>query len=282
MLDDILDFSPRGWGRVILWTVVGTIACVAIALYVDSFNFHTMTGDELTRAILVDVFLPICLAVPMLLFLLIKLRQLAIAHHQLAQVASTDSLTSVLNRGAFTAMVEGYLKQVREDDFAHRGGALLVIDADNFKTVNDTFGHDAGDEALKLIAKAIARLLRTTDLVGRIGGEEFAVFLPGSGTLRQWPAARAVGQRGWRGVRPPHSVRRPVPARRPAALHSQTEWAQPRLGSAHRALRYGADGLGGIAAAGLSPRASPYPRRSSRNWRRRSARRRRPRAARSS
>jgi diguanylate cyclase (GGDEF)-like protein len=192
MLDDILDFSPRGWGRVILWTVVGTIACVAIALYVDSFNFHTMTGDELTRAILVDVFLPICLAVPMLLFLLIKLRQLAIAHHQLAQVASTDSLTSVLNRGAFTAMVEGYLKQVREDDFAHRGGALLVIDADNFKTVNDTFGHDAGDEALKLIAKAIARLLRTTDLVGRIGGEEFAVFLPGSGTLQAEVVAERI------------------------------------------------------------------------------------------
>lgn len=192
MPDDIFDFSPRGWGRVILWTVLGTIACVAIALYVDSFNFPNLDGGELTRAVLVDIFLPIALAVPMLLFLLIKLRELAIAHYKLAQVASMDSLTSVLNRGAFTAMVEGYLQQLREDDFAHRGGALLIIDADNFKSVNDTFGHDAGDEALKLIARAIAALLRPTDLVGRIGGEEFAVFLPGSGALQAEVVAERI------------------------------------------------------------------------------------------
>jgi diguanylate cyclase len=57
------------------------------------------------------------------------------------------------------------------------GGALLVIDADHFKMVNDYFGHDCGDEALQLMARTIKASVRDGDLVGRIGGEEFGVFL---------------------------------------------------------------------------------------------------------
>jgi diguanylate cyclase (GGDEF)-like protein len=55
-----------------------------------------------------------------------------------------------------------------------------MIDADNFKTINDLFGHEAGDEALRIIARSIRAVLRTDDLLGRVGGEEFAVFLPGA------------------------------------------------------------------------------------------------------
>lgn len=185
-----MDFSPRGWGRVILWTVLGTLVCVTVALYVDSFNFPHMDRAQLMRAILVDVFLPIGLAVPMLLFLTIKLRELAIAHHELAKLASTDALTSVLNRGAFTTLVEAYLAEVREQERAERG-ALLLVDADNFKSINDSYGHDRGDEALKIIAASIKGMLRATDLVGRVGGEEFAVFLPGTSADQ----AEAVAER---------------------------------------------------------------------------------------
>jgi diguanylate cyclase len=179
MSGGLFDFSPRGWGRVILWTVVGTLACVAVALYVDSFNFATMDDEQRLRAILVNILLPVCLAVPMLLFLTIKLRELAIAHHELSRLASTDSLTSVLNRGAFTALVEGYLAEVRAQERETKG-ALLLIDADNFKSINDAYGHDSGDVALRLIAERIRASLRGPDIVGRIGGEEFGVFLPGS------------------------------------------------------------------------------------------------------
>jgi diguanylate cyclase (GGDEF)-like protein len=59
-------------------------------------------------------------------------------------------------------------------------GALLVIDADDFKQVNDRFGHDLGDHALRQIAAAILATVRRQDLVGRIGGEEFAVLLSGA------------------------------------------------------------------------------------------------------
>ncbi len=183
----MLDFSPRGWGRVILWTTLGTLGCIAVALYVDSFNFMMLNEEQRTRAILTDMLLPLLLAPPLLLFFTSKLRELAIAHRELSIVASKDSLTSVLNRGAFTTLVDAYLSQVREQ----QRGALLVVDADNFKAINDSYGHDRGDEALRIIARSIAGILRGVDLVGRIGGEEFGVFLPGSTV----PQAEAVAER---------------------------------------------------------------------------------------
>ncbi len=71
--------------------------------------------------------------------------------------------------------MEGYLQKLEGTD---RGGALLVIDVDHFKAVNDNFGHESGDDALKLIAGSIKGAVREGDIVGRIGGEEFSVFLP--------------------------------------------------------------------------------------------------------
>jgi diguanylate cyclase (GGDEF)-like protein len=196
----LLDFSARGWGRVLGWTALGALGCVAVALYVDSFNWPGLDGTARTRAMLTDLIVPTILAVPMLLFLLIKLRELAIAHEDLARLASIDSLTAVLNRGAFTAMVDGYLLRLQAEA-ANTRGALLLVDADNFKSINDSFGHDRGDEALKLIAVSIQGILRSTDFVGRIGGEEFAVFLPGASTIQAEIVAerirRAVTESGF-------------------------------------------------------------------------------------
>lgn len=173
-----LDFSPRGWGRVILRTVLGTLVCIAVPLYVDSFSFAALDDDARTRAVLTDIVLPLMLAAPMLLFLAIKLRELAIAHYEHSIMASKDGLTSVLNRSAFMTRVDAHLRKMRTEERA--AGALLVVDADNFKSINDSYGHDCGDEALRILAGSIARVLRSTDLVGRIGGEEFGIFLPGS------------------------------------------------------------------------------------------------------
>lgn len=173
-----LDLSPESWGRVILSTVFGTAVCVAAAVYVDSFNFATMDQAARLRAILTDVLLPTVLAVPLLLFFTGKLRDLAIAHRHLTIFASTDALTQVMNRAAFSTLVDAYLTEVHAADRPH--GALLIIDADDFKAVNDRYGHDRGDEALIAIAQSIRTTVRTPDLVGRLGGEEFGVFLPGA------------------------------------------------------------------------------------------------------
>lgn len=174
-----IDLSPEGWGRVVVYTVAGTLICVAGALYLDSFNFAFYDESQRARAIATSIILPIVLAVPLLLFFSSKLRDLAIAHRRLTIYASTDPLTQILNRAAFSTLVDAYLNEVRANDDKVKG-ALLIIDADNFKSVNDRFGHDWGDEALVSIAHSIKAMLQASDLVGRLGGEEFGVFLPGA------------------------------------------------------------------------------------------------------
>jgi diguanylate cyclase (GGDEF)-like protein len=96
--------------------------------------------------------------------------QLAEAHARLSEKARYDDMTGVLNRAAFMSALNSTRR--RTD-----AGMLLIIDADNFKYVNDTHGHQQGDAALQLISHAIRQSVRVNDIVGRIGGEEFSVFL---------------------------------------------------------------------------------------------------------
>ncbi len=191
-----LDVSAESWGRVIAYTVLGTAVCVAATLYVDHFNFPTLSQPELVRTILIDIGLPIVLAVPLLLFFTSKLRELAIAHRRLTVYAATDSLTQIMNRAAFSTLVESFLADVQERrEGSAAAGALLIIDADEFKRVNDTYGHDSGDQALVAIASTIKSLLRAPDIVGRLGGEEFGVFLPGANTDRASLVAERIRHR---------------------------------------------------------------------------------------
>jgi diguanylate cyclase len=172
------DFSARGWNRVLLRTICGSLFCIGISFFVDGYSFRhhkwQLGSDPLN-----DLLIPLLLAPPFFFYLLCKQRELAIAHYELLKVASTDGLTSCLNRQAFTILVEAYLERTAR--LAIRGeGALMVIDVDHFKAVNDRFGHMSGDEALRMISGEIKECLRENDLVGRIGGEEFGVFLPGA------------------------------------------------------------------------------------------------------
>jgi len=99
--------------------------------------------------------------------------ELAEAHRRLAEKARRDDMTGMLNREAFFAALETARAE-------HGRGTLLIIDADNFKQINDNHGHLTGDAALLQICAAIERTVREGDVVGRIGGEEFGVFLAGS------------------------------------------------------------------------------------------------------
>src|SRR5690606_27304594 len=120
-----------------------------------------------------------------------KLRGLSLAHEELFVVASTDSLTNCLNRRAFTALVEGYL--ARLDSSRDRdNGALLILDVEHIKAVNDLFGHEAGDEVLQLIAATIKTNVREVDLVARLGGEEFGVFLAATDPARTKQVAERI------------------------------------------------------------------------------------------
>lgn len=99
--------------------------------------------------------------------------QLAAAHRRLEEKASRDPMTGMLNRENFFAALEG---SRRKSD----RGALLIIDADHFKKINDSYGHLTGDKALLEIAAAISSGVRAGDVLGRVGGEEFAAFLVGA------------------------------------------------------------------------------------------------------
>jgi diguanylate cyclase (GGDEF)-like protein/PAS domain S-box-containing protein len=97
------------------------------------------------------------------------------AEHSALEVAMTDSLTGLLNRRGFEAKIASRFQQgKRQSDSAV---ALMLIDLDLFKAVNDTYGHDAGDLVLLQVAGILRNLVRKTDPVGRMGGDEFIVLL---------------------------------------------------------------------------------------------------------
>jgi diguanylate cyclase (GGDEF)-like protein len=105
------------------------------------------------------------------IFILVSER--AVIAHKTA--ASTDPLTGMFNRRGFA---EASSRLIDREAHAGRPVTALIFDIDHFKTINDRFGHAAGDEVLKLFSIVVINTLRLSDLSGRVGGEEFAALLP--------------------------------------------------------------------------------------------------------
>ena len=96
------------------------------------------------------------------------------SEQRLVDMAQTDALTGLANRSNFKGTLN---RTIAECDRSGAGFALVVMDIDHFKVVNDTLGHEAGDFVLKNISRCMTERLRSTDFVGRLGGEEFGLIL---------------------------------------------------------------------------------------------------------
>jgi diguanylate cyclase (GGDEF)-like protein len=109
--------------------------------------------------------------------------------HDLVRRANIDDLTGVANRRWFHELAEQELRRAQRHDHPL---AVLVLDVDHFKDVNDTHGHFAGDQVLVELGRVLNDQVRRVDVLGRIGGEEFAVVMPGASIERAAEAAERL------------------------------------------------------------------------------------------
>lgn len=179
MTDWIMQaLAPRGAlgfiARLLLLTGVVAMANLGFSLVISD-DFHH-PSYYIAHALFVGM--------PLIAFFLaVTLFQIRL-QRKLWRLSRRDPLTGLHNRRSFFELIT----KIRANDGR---GILLLIDADHFKAVNDTFGHLAGDRCLQSIAYTIKRGVRREDVVGRIGGEEFAVYLRAT-TRGQ---AKVIGER---------------------------------------------------------------------------------------
>ncbi len=169
------------------WEVQGKYACPVKRLqngeepYAhhehDERDFHILVAEKLDEALFMELYLDSYIT-----DLISELRFLA----------DTDGLTGFYNR---RKVEEILTKEIERSRRYGNALSLLFIDVDNFKDLNDTYGHQKGDEVLKKIAGVINRELRRTDYVGRFGGEEFLVILPETDADRALKVAERIRRR---------------------------------------------------------------------------------------
>jgi diguanylate cyclase (GGDEF)-like protein len=104
----------------------------------------------------------------------IKSQRLQQANQQLEHLSRTDRLTQLLNRGYWEECLKQEYNRIRRTGVA---SSLVIFDIDHFKNINDSFGHQAGDDVIRMTAQKLMDTQRNTDISGRYGGEEFVVIL---------------------------------------------------------------------------------------------------------
>lgn len=154
--------------------VLATLAITAISVAAPVGVFAVLLAFTNANWTTYLVVLSICAAIPLLiappisLFALSILRLLTLTIDKVDAHVRIDPLTGVSTRASFLGMIRERLDA---------GGCFLMIDADHFKSINDTYGHDVGDQALQMIGEVLAKRAPKDAVIGRLGGEEFGVFL---------------------------------------------------------------------------------------------------------
>lgn len=167
-----LDLTWRDWVGVAVIAGISTVMSV-----VTTLAFGGRGWVNLGPAVVI----PLIVSIPASAMVIRQRRAMADLNAQMLHLLQRDPLTGLLSRRFFLAAAEAE---------ARRGGALLLIDADRFKEINDRFGHPAGDAVLVALAERFHAAAGEGVLIGRLGGEEFAAFAPGEDMGR----GRALGE----------------------------------------------------------------------------------------
>ena len=177
-------FAPVGWWGwlsrwLLFWLLINGLN-IGVELSMNGYLESPLPEQVLTTTMV---------ATPFIILALALIGHLDRLQSQLAQLATTDMLTGLPNRRAFL------------DRAARAGGddcgVVLMLDVDHFKRVNDVYGHAVGDTCLKEVARRMEQLVRRDDVVGRLGGEEFGIYLVDAPI----EMAQEIGERLARGVR---------------------------------------------------------------------------------
>ncbi|MBA6418412.1 GGDEF domain-containing protein [Pseudomonas neustonica] len=151
------------------------MSCIFISAAIVAFNVRYITGENAMNALIVTNLAFSSLAV--MLFSHIYERSRTRNEARLIELAGTDSLTGIANR---MRMGEEFTRLRSQAERSAMALSLVVLDVDKFKHVNDQYGHETGDRALQHIAGKLSERLRGSDMVCRLGGEEFALLLLGA------------------------------------------------------------------------------------------------------
>jgi diguanylate cyclase (GGDEF)-like protein len=163
------------WTTVCVMTLIAIVYSVLVGVALDLLLKPAVDWLDLVYCVVIPA-----LVAPLVSYASIRLlHDLELAERKLHQLATKDSLTGLGTRRHFLELAEWTLEKSRRSGQAV---SVLMMDADNFKQINDTLGRAAGDRVLAAIGKVIHNVCRTADLAGRYGGEEFAILLPATPT----------------------------------------------------------------------------------------------------
>jgi len=166
---------PVTLSAIIICWLTTVIAADRITDFMTWINFKGLYPTIITDVRIQTVFTTSVLSLPLFAVFLIFLRRIEILRRRLENALRKDGLTGILSREAFLADLKQELEAKTEN--TKMQDAFLIVDADFFKRINDTHGHVAGDRALVAITNALQKGVRSTDSIGRLGGEEFAIHL---------------------------------------------------------------------------------------------------------
>lgn len=161
------------YGQVKIVIVITLMSIILSVVFSFGINY-LIAGDMRDEMIYTAIIVPLLVA-PLVSFPLVKLLvKVDGLEKEMRALATFDFLTGLLSRQAFFHDVTSYIILAERDQ---QSFSVLAIDLDKFKQINDSYGHPAGDEVLKDFARTAQTVLRKSDLIGRIGGEEFAIML---------------------------------------------------------------------------------------------------------